>query len=63
MWCRVEQCDVKCNMNPTNYINITALVVWNVARTHTHETNGTQLHAHRQLESRGENVGLAGRFK
>ena len=23
-------------------------VMWNVAGTHTHETNGTQLHAHRQ---------------
>ena len=38
------------NLNPTNYINTTALVMWNVAgtHTHTHETNGTQLHAHRQ---------------
>ena len=28
--------NVKCNLNPTNYINTTALVMWNVAGTHTH---------------------------
>ena len=42
---------MKCNLNPTNYMKTTALVMWNVARTshtHTHETNGTQLHAHSQ---------------
>ena len=27
-------CDVKCNLNP-NYVNTTALVMWNVAETHT----------------------------
>ena len=27
---------MKCNLNPTNYINTTALVMWNVAGTHTH---------------------------
>ena len=26
---------MKCNLNPTNYINTTALVMWNVAGTHT----------------------------
>ena len=37
--------------------------MWNVAGTHTHETNGTQLHAHGQSnqESRGEKAGLEGR--
>ena len=40
---------VKCNLNPTNYINTTALGDVECGRnTHTHETNGTQLHAHRQ---------------
>ena len=38
-------------------------VMWNVAGTHTHETNGTQLHAHRQSESKGEKVGAEGRIK
>ena len=32
-WCDV--CDVKCNLNPTNCINTTALVICNVAGTHT----------------------------
>ena len=56
---------MKCNLNPTNHINTTAPVMWNVARTHTQETNGTQLHAHRQSnpESRGEKVGVEGRIK
>jgi len=40
----VELSSVKCNLNPTNYINTTVLVMWNVAGTHT----CTQLHAHRQ---------------
>ena len=31
----LELCDVKCNLNPTNYINTAALVMWNVAGTHT----------------------------
>ena len=39
---------MKCNFKPTYYINTTALVMWNVAGTHTHETKGIQLHAHRQ---------------
>ena len=26
---------MKCNLSPTNYINTTALVMWNVASTHT----------------------------
>ena len=26
---------MKCNLNPTNYINTTALVMWNVSGTHT----------------------------
>ena len=56
---------MKCNLNPTKYINTTALVMWNVAGTHTRmkamtlnfthtgkasrvQSNGTQLHAHRQ---------------
>ena len=26
---------MKCNLNPTNYINTAALVMWNVAGTHT----------------------------
>ena len=26
---------MKCNLNPTNYINTKALVIWNVTRTHT----------------------------
>ena len=39
---------VKCNLNPTNYIHTTALVMWNVAGTHTRTSNGIQLHAHRQ---------------
>ena len=26
---------VKCKLNPTKYINTTALVMWNVAGTHT----------------------------
>ena len=37
---------MQCNLNPTNYVNTTALVMWNVAGTHTHETNST-LHAHK----------------
>ena len=47
---------MKCNLNTTNYINTTALVMWNVActHTHTHETNGTQLHAHRQSNQSAE---------
>ena len=37
VWCVCEiWCDVKCNLNPTNYISTTALVMWNVAGTHTH---------------------------
>ena len=45
---------VKCNLNPTNYINTTEPVMWNVSG-HTHETSGTQLHAHRQSnQPRGE---------
>ena len=48
---------------PTNYINTAALVMWNVAGTHTHETI-TQFHAHRQSnQSRGEKVGVEGRIK
>ena len=27
---------VKCKLNPTKHINTTALVMWNVAGTHTH---------------------------
>ena len=47
---------MKCNLNPTTFINTTAPVMWNVAE-HTH--------AHRQSnqESRGEKVGVAGRIK
>ena len=42
-----------------------ALVMWNVAgtNTHTHRSNGTQLHAHRpSKQSRREKVGLERRF-
>ena len=45
MWCDGMMCDVKmfnvvwssvkCKLNPTKYINTTALVMWNVAGTHT----------------------------
>ena len=39
-------------------------VMWNAAGTHTNETSGTQLHAHaKRSESRGETLGLEGRFK
>ena len=34
------------NLNPTNYINTTAPVMWNVAGTHTHEPNDAKLHAY-----------------
>ena len=47
---------VKCKLNPTKHINTTALVMWNVAGTHTqtHESNCTQLHAHRQSNQSAE---------
>ena len=45
---------MKCNLNPTTDINTTALVMWNLAGTHTHESNGTQLHAHRQSKQSPE---------
>ena len=52
---------MKCNLNPTNYINTAALVMWNVAGTHT---RNHQFHAHRQSnQSRGEKVGVEGRIK
>ena len=63
MWCVcvcvcvcVEWCDVKGSVVmawwrdvKSNCMNTTALVMWNVAGTHTctDETNSTQLHAHR----------------
>ena len=36
---------VKCNLNPTNYSTCDVECGRN---THTHESNGIQLHAHRQ---------------
>ena len=48
MRCGVESSSMKCNLNPTNYIHYSTCDVecgWN---THTHESKGTQLHAHRQ---------------
>ena len=72
-WCNGMMCHVKT-------LNVVwSWVVWNAirtllithttalvecGRTHTHKTNSTQLHAHRQSsESRGEKVGLEGRIK
>ena len=58
---------MKCNVNSTNYINTSALVMWNVAGdTHTHArnqwhtTSRTQV---KQSESRGEKASLEGRLK
>ena len=48
---------MKCNLNPTNYINSKHYSTCDVEcgwNTHTHETNGTQLHAHRQCNQSPE---------
>ena len=60
VWRRVV-CNIKCNLNPTNYINTTTLVMWNLehTHTHTHKTNGTQLHTHRQSSQRHRQCGKA----
>ena len=42
----VELSSVKCNLNPTNYINTTALVMWNVAGTDTRTKATTHKFTH-----------------
>ena len=58
---------MKCNLNPTNYINTTALVMWNVAGTHTRTKpmahNFTHTGKVSNQKSRGEKVGAEGRIE
>ena len=58
-------CDVKCNLNPTNYINTAALVMWNVAGTHTcmKPMAHNFMHTGKVIRVQRRMVGLEGRIK
>ena len=52
--CGVGSSSVRCNLNPTNYKHYSACNVECGRNTHTHESNDTQLHAHRQSKQSPE---------